>query len=62
MDIEIVQREKLCFLGYKVSIKKGLLSIPKLWHRLTLSSMVKEQIKKAEAALRYGFLSRPELI
>lgn len=34
MDIEIVEREELFFVGYKVSTKKGFLSIPKLWHRL----------------------------
>lgn len=34
MDIEIVEREELCFVGYKVSTKKGFLAIPRLWHRL----------------------------
>lgn len=34
MDIEMAEREELCFVGYKGSTKKGFFTIPRLWHKL----------------------------
>lgn len=34
LDIEIVEREELCFVGYKANTKKGFFAIPRLWHKL----------------------------
>lgn len=34
MDIEMVEREKLYFAGFKGNTSKGFFIIPKLWHKL----------------------------